>query len=349
MATKNGVCPYCQLSHLANRIFPVNPDASTVFCPSCMREIDPKKAIDGYNAIIKKMVDKADSTLFVACDPVVAYQEYADVLEYEPENSKALLGRILCLIYTSKVRKSYLVEANALLQIINHKGADEANNYVATLKRVNFALDEFDTALNKKLSFHGYYYDEECLKLYLKHLYDIFKFKSDILDKLLKLRKDYSSQKNEVLINLINHSVQEKERQLKGTKYLISGQGVRLSKIVGDKVYLEQTKDKVDYHYPRKHSFTLGEGDKTHKTIKDRIFKDYTPMIAMKKAAIVISVIMLLAALGLGITSYFYLDDKLFFYIFVISGGVAALIALILFIVYLVWRRILKKREMRID
>ena len=95
MATKNGVCPYCQFNRLENRIFPVNPDAVTVFCPSCMRELDPKKAIDGYNAIITQMVDKADNTLFVACDPVVAYQEYADVLEFESDNSKALLGRIL--------------------------------------------------------------------------------------------------------------------------------------------------------------------------------------------------------------------------------------------------------------
>ena len=349
MATKNGVCPYCQFNRLENRIFPVNPDAVTVFCPSCMRELDPKKAIDGYNAIITKMVDKADNTLFVACDPVVAYQEYADVLEFESDNSKALLGRILCLIYTSKVRKSYLVEANALLENINHKGADEANNYVATLKRINFALDEYDTALNKKLSYHNYYYDEECLKLYLKHLYSIFKFKSDILDKLLKLRKDYASQKNEVLINLINHSVQEKEKVLKDTKYLITGEGRRLMKIVGDKVYLEATGESVEYRYPKKHSFTLGEADKTHKTIKDRVFKDYTPMIRMKKAALVISIFMLVAAIGLGVTSYFYLDNKTLFYFFVVSGGIAAALALGLFIVYLVWRRILKKREMRID
>ena len=60
MATKNGVCPHCNFSRLENRIFKVNPDASTVYCPFCMRELDPKQSIDLYNNIITKMLKKAD-------------------------------------------------------------------------------------------------------------------------------------------------------------------------------------------------------------------------------------------------------------------------------------------------
>ena len=69
MATRKGLCPYCTTNRVDRRIFPVNPEASTCFCPICMKEVEPKVAIDGYTELISNMLLKADNT-FVLLYPL---------------------------------------------------------------------------------------------------------------------------------------------------------------------------------------------------------------------------------------------------------------------------------------
>lgn len=348
MATKNGLCPYCQFTRIENHIFPVNPEASVAYCPFCMREINPKQSIGLYQTYITKMVDKADNSLLVACDPVLAYQQYANVLEVEPDNSKALLGRILCLIYTSKVRQSYLSECSDLLGNITHKGTDEVNTYVGFLKKINFALDEYDLALYKKLTHRKFFYDEECIKLYLKRLADIINFKKDILAELNKIKKDYVSQNNEILINLIAHNVNEKEAMLKSIKHTVQGVGYTYTKIVGDKVYIERSEEVISTKITKHKPYTLSP-KRRKKLIDDKVFKDYTAVIRAKNLAIYFSLFLLAAAIGLGVTSYFYFEKGLLFYIFVGAGALAFIGFIVLLILYLSWKSLLKKRKMRIS
>ena len=349
MATKNGVCPHCQFNRLERRIFPVNPEASTVFCPFCMRELNPTEAINSYNEIIEKMLKKADSTLLVACDPVLAYHEYADILEVEPNNSRALLGRILCLIYTSRIKRSYLVEANDLLSEIKYKGSEEVTNHVGFLRQINFALDEYDIALHKKLTHRGQFYDEECLTVYLKRLSEIIAFKKEILATLNKIKKDYVSQKNEILINLISHNISEKENSLRTSKFLITGIGYKVTRVNADKVFVAETGETVSSHYNKNGLHTLNENDKSKHLIKDRVFKDYTPVISAKTASIYLSILCLLIAFGCGAAAYIYFKDALLFPIFVAGAGLAFIGFVILLILHLSWKAILKKRKMRID
>lgn len=349
MATKNGVCPYCNFSRLENRVFPVNPEASTVFCPFCMRELSPKKSIGLYNDIIEKMLAKADNSLFVACDPAIAYKQYADVLEVEPYNSRALLGRILCLIYTSKVRRSYLVDAQMLLGNITHKGQEEVSIYVAALKKINLGLDEYETALNKKLSNHrNFFYDEDCLRLYLKHLYDIIKFKKEILKNLNEIRRDYITQRNDVLINMVSHSISEKELSLKTVKFTVQGKGYKLTKVVGDKAYVELSGDFVDIKSYKHRMYTLDPKDGSKKLINDLAFKDYTPAIRMKKASLALSIIFgVFGAAGIA-TAFIFMSDPLLFPILLAAGATFLAGSIAFVIVHLVLRRILKKRKLRI-
>ena len=177
MGTKKGLCPYCQPKRIDHRIFQVNPEASTCYCPLCMREMEPKKAIDNYSKLINDLLAKADNTLFVACDPSLAYQQYADVLEFENNETHALIGRILCLVYMGKIRKSYLKEAHILLENTSFKGSDIVV-FVNFLEKINFALDEYETALIKKLTFREHFYDVECLKLYWVHLNSIIEMRT---------------------------------------------------------------------------------------------------------------------------------------------------------------------------
>lgn len=353
MGTKSGICPHCSTTgRLDHRIFPVNSDASVVYCPFCMRELDPHKAIEAYNHIIDKMLSKADNTLFVACDPTTAYQQYADVLEIEKKNSRALLGRILCLIYTSKVRVSYLVEASDLLEEIGYKGVEEATTYVTSLRKINFALDEYDAALIKRLTIKDCFYDEACLKLYLKHLYDIIKFKKDILVKVNEIKANYSSINNEVFINLLNHSISDREIALKSIKYTAAGDCYKLTKVVGEKVYLEEQSQKnnsISMRLLKKRIPSLSE-TKGSRAIKDQVFKDYTAIIKAKKVSTFLVILFLLLAAGSGLTSYFFFEKSTLYFALLIAASGAFFALFITFIIlHFSWKSILKKRKMRID
>lgn len=347
MGTKNALCPYCQPYRSDMRVFPVSAEASVAYCPFCMKEISPKKAIDLYNSVINNMLEKADNTLFVACDPALAYQQYADVLEIEKYNSRALLGRILCLIYTSKVRNSYLVEAKTLLENISHKGIDEVNNYVVFLKKISFALDEYNAALLKKLSNHrNFFYDEECLKLYLKHLLEILKFKKDILDNLKEIREDYLSQRNDKLLNLVNHDIEAKEGLLRTVHFLVNGKGYKVTKIVGEKIYVDTTGDFTDVRTNRR-QYSLTQ-EKGKRVIKDLAFEDFTPIIRAKNASIFIIIFSLLAAGGCGACIYFFKDTPLYFYLSIAGAGFFGLLAITFIALHFMWKSFLKKRKLRI-
>lgn len=353
MGTKKGLCPYCySKGRLEHRIFPVNSDASVVYCPFCMKELDPHKAIETYDNVINKMVNKADHSLFVACDPITAYQRYADVLEIEKNNYKSLLGRILCLIYTSKVRESFLVEARELLAQIEYKGAEEAGSYMSILKKINFALDEYDTALLKRLTIRDSFYDEECLRLYLRHLNDIIDFKKDILSRLVDIKNNYVSQNTDVFHNLMSHSISDREIFFRSPKYLATGEGFKVTKVVKDKVYLEKletSQSNISMRLLRKRLPSLSE-TKGSRVIQNQVFKDYTPIIRAKKVSTFLVILFLLISASSGLASYFlYSKSNLYFIISLLGAGVFLILFIIFLVLHFSWKSTLKKRKMRID
>ena len=348
MATKKGLCPYCRSLRVDRRIFPVNPEASTCFCPTCMREIAPKKAIDDYIEYISQQLKIADKTLFVTCDPVLAYQQYASVIELEPKEAHALLGRILCLVYMGKVRKSYLKEALTLLEATSYEGCDIAD-YVFFLKKINFALDEYDSSLQKKLTFRGFYYDIDCLRLYFTHFYDIILLKELLLEIVENIKSKYSSQQNEVLINLLKHNVDEKHRLLRQEVYTADGVSYKFVKIANDQVELTKTNHDVDSRLSRYRLATLDDNDKKNRRIKDEVFKDYTRIQKAKNAALFFSILFFLAMGGFVAAAILFKKEQWFFYSFIAAAVVFFAFAVLFLINFLYWRYQLNKRKLRID
>ena len=345
MATKKGLCPYCQPKRIERRIFPVNPEASTCFCPLCMKEIVPSVAIEGYSNLIKKMLEVADNTLFVTCDPVLAYQQYADVIEFESKEAHALLGRILCLVYMGRVRKSYLQEASTLLENTSYEGCD-INEYVFFLKKINFALDEYEVAIHKKLTFRNFYYDIECLKLYWVHLYEVIKLKEMILDLVKEIKGRYSSQQNEALINLLEVSIEEKRDILRADTYTTNGVGYRYVKMVNGKACVEITDTQIETHLSRFRLATLSENDYSSRYIKDEVFKDYTRVTELEKVSFGVSIVLLIVTAGLLATA-FILNNSTFWF-FVVAAITIGVGSIIFYILHVYWRLILKKRKLRI-
>ena len=348
MATQKGLCPYCQTKRFDRRVFMVNPEASTCFCPVCMKEVEPKVAIKGYTDHILKLLAVADDTLFVTCDPVLAYQQYASVIELEPREARALLGRILCLIYMGKVRKSYLAEAYTLLENTEFDNVN-LENYVFLLKKINFALDEYDEVLRKKLIFKDRFYDVDCLKLYWSHLYSIIKLKELVLSQIKDIKKIYDSHQNDVLINMLSHNVDEKSRLLHLETMVFDGKKYKYDRIYNGRVFVEESKSKGDNKYARYRSASLNEKDKGKRFIKDEVFKDYTAIVKSEKVALSLSFLLYLLTGGLVAATVIFKSNVTYFISFLCGAAVLFIAATILLILSLSWRAVLKKRKLRID
>ena len=174
MATRKGICPYCNIPKIENRIFLVNPEASVCFCPNCMKEMDPALAINSYDSYLKNLLNIADESLYIKCDPALAYQDYGAIIEIDNTVTESYLGRLLCMAYMSKVRSNYLNEARALLsdEVNEHfLKASELPKFIPFLKKMNRVLDDYEYVLTRRLSYRGlYFYDIACLSLYLKSI-----------------------------------------------------------------------------------------------------------------------------------------------------------------------------------
>ena len=348
MATKKGLCPFCQNRRTDVRIFQVNPEASTCFCPSCMKEMEPIDAIENYLNYIDHLISKADNSLFVACDPSLAYQQYANVLELEPKTAHALIGRILCLIYMGKVRSSYLKEAYILLENTSFRGCD-LDVFTNFLEKINTALDEYEFAVNKRLTFKEHYYDEECLRLYWSHLSDIVKMKELILSIFVEINKTKPKESNEAVINMLEVSIDEKKRILDLEAFTTDGTGYHLDHFFNGKPFLVRT-SKVDASkFKRYRLSTLNPEEKGKHLIEDQIFQDYTVILKLRKFAIFMW-ILLFALVGGSIAGAILLkENTLFLTLFIALAVVLSLGAALIFSLSLYWRSVLKKRELKLN
>ena len=354
MATKRAICPFCNLNRIPKRFFPVNPDAAVVYCPNCLKEMTPAQAIKTYTDAIDVMVKKADETLFVGCDPVLAYQQYADVLEVEP-NAHAYLGRMVCMLYLSKVRKSYIAEVGILLdeEIDSYfHRAPEIPNLVSFLKRINRIVDEYEYAVHKKLTFRNYFYDIPCLELYLTHVNEVLAFKTAVLNECNFIRKKYNNEEVEVLINLLENSIKEKTYVLKNEKHVtVDGKSHVFEE--ANKVGIIKTKTlttkPIDTRMSRFRMASLDINNKKCRYITNIVFKDYSKMIKSSHTSFIFMFLFLilgLISLGLG----FYFKDIQFFGFLagIIFAGVNLILTLVMLGIHISLTNQVKKRRLQI-
>ena len=353
MATRKGICPYCNIARIENRIFTVNPEAAICFCPNCMREVEPSAAIKAYDDYIVSLIDKADESLFMKCDPEAAYQDYAKIIETDPTVVEGYLGRLLSMVYMSKIRSNYLKEVSILL-------GEEAEAYflktnvldkfVPFLKKINRVVDEYYSVCARRLSYRDkYFYDVSCLTTFLRRVDEIYEFKSDILKYCMVMRRKYSHQTVEVLINLLEQSLDKLERLKERDFALASGVYFHLVEYKPDgEAVVEKVNNKKSASFNvlkkiRLHS--LDPNAKGKKYINDVVFKNYTRVMKASKAAAFWYTFFFLLAAGAGVAAYFFFADKMVFYILVAAGALCLLLGIVFLSLRLSYKKIIKKRR----
>lgn len=349
MATKRGLCPYCDNTNLSRSIFLVNPEASIVFCGTNMHQIAPIDAINAYNETIKKMIARADNTINVVCDPGLAYQEYADVLAVDDTVIHAYFGRILCLIYMSTVRKTFIEDATILLKLLAEKftpKVSEAEAYYKFYRKLISVTEEYQNLVNKRVTFREYYYDTDCLKIYLRLAKQVVDFETVIYDCVLKIKDKYNSQKIDTILNYLNEKVTQKEYQLSNGEFILaSGEHYKFIKSTFEGVEIEKINKFIDTKVTRYRMATLDQNNKELRQIKDEVFRNYTKFIKAKNASVFWFILLFVIALGSAITASFFFQDLLYFIILVAVSGLALIGGIVFLSLFISWSNIINKKK----
>ena len=354
MATKRGYCPYCSNKNSGEHFFDVNPDAKVCYCPHCMKGVSPDEAIKAYNNHVDGLLREANFALYEQWNPEVAYRLYAEILEFEDYNTLAFLGRLQCLLFMSKVRRSYIEEASTMLnsELDQYHKASESSKYIQALRRMNNIVDEYEKRVRKALTVKKYFYDVDCLKLYFKHLYSIVKFKETLLDEANYISRRFKEQKADLLINLLEIKIEEQFHLLKEVEYItVDGKHYLFDKVKKNgEVELIFVEEKVTT--PRLSHYrmcTLNPNDKSKHYINDIIFKDYTKIMRTKKSSIWLNIISFVLAAGCGVTSYFFFGTDYIFYPLAAGGVLFLGLSIFFLVLYLRSIKLLKdKKKMQV-
>ena len=348
---KKAYCPHCRTENELDRIFIVSPDAEVCYCPNCLREYKPKDVIDNYNYFIATKIARAERLLFRDTKFYEAYCAFADILDFDSSICKARFGRILALIYMSKLRKSNFAHASLLLD-------NEADQYFRKLKdqtpyvkfltRASVALDEYEKRLHKKITIRDRFYNEDCVALYYQRLFEIIEMKKLILEELQKSWAKTSDERTEHIIRSIEESINI--LNVKFNDVCVNTEGVRykVAKIVSPQqiliVALEERLNPIS-HYMK---YKLDENEKRGKLLNDKVYPDNVHFITLVKVGLPLFIIFYVVAI-LGLLAGLISKSNKYDLVFYIVAGCSLLAGIVWMVMFIFWKTQLSKRRHLID
>ena len=344
MAFKKGFCTHCKGDERA-RIFNVNKEADVCYCPHCAHTLKPKEAISNYSWLISSYLKKASKALFESTEYLLAYQTFAHVIDLDDTVKVAYFGRLLSLVYLSTLRTSKISFA---LQM--HRQQAKLFHYQETAREYfNFlwllldALDQYETRMKKRIKFHSFYYDEDCIRLYLKRVDEIKKYKefitieagffvdsnkdqySVVIDRVNNGMKDYNSTFNQRYVTT------------EGKSYLFDGFGRDEMPVVN-----------LQKHIPEQpaHNYkplSLLPNEEKIPLIKDDIYLNNLTLSRLVKMSVPVAIFLLVVVAGAMIASFF-IEPKTIKLIIYISSILLLAASFLLIILHFAWKNSLKKK-----
>ncbi len=265
-----GYCTNCNKENEARRIFDVNSDTRFCYCPHCGKKYRPRVAVANYQRTISKYLKKARFFLFNAGEAQYAYNLYAYVLELEPENKTAQLGRLLSLAYLSTVRRNRFIEVLQLLVIekdLFHDKAFAHEQYNEFLIHLENCTETYLINVKKALTLKGYFYDVDCIKLYFKHVKDVIELRRLIVSELMVIGVTAN-------LSIISDETKDLEKQYNMTCITVDGQDHSLAHFTknGEPIIINGVKQE-DTHLSRYRMSTLDVNNKKKlNVIPDKVF-----------------------------------------------------------------------------
>lgn len=348
---KKAYCPHCRTENELDRIFEVSPDVEVCYCPNCLREFKPKDVIDNYNYFIANKITKAERLLYRDTKFYEAYCAFAEIIEIDPTSCKARFGRILALIYMSKLKKTNFANASLLLDNEAEqyfRKMKEQIPYVKFLFRVNLALDEYFNRLHKLLTIRERFYDEDCIALFFQRLYEIIEMKKYVLEELQKSWAKTSEERTAKLSKNIEKSINILTTIFNG--YLITASGARykVSKVESPKKIIVNKVDEKANPISHYVVYKLDDSKKRGKLFKDKVYPDNIHITALIKAALPLFIVFYVFTFISFFVAFFTKENNYDLYLY-LGAGCTLLVALVWMILFIVWKAQLSKRHHLID
>lgn len=346
MASKKGLCVYCESSDINDRIFPVNSEAEVCYCPHCMHKQVPSAAIEAFDKMISLKIEEARNYLYKYSEFNNAYNLFAEVLEIVPNEPRALLGRILSLFVLSTVRKSQITNCNILL--VNesnyfHK-SDFKNTYLSFLKEFNKVSELYIKRLYSRLSLKKYFFDAECIQLYILRTREIILLKSSILSEATFLIEKFDLNKAKELKIQIEKENLELEEQIKSD--YISADGYQYKLISFDPngvALLSKAETKLNNKVYRYRYSTLDVHPSSDKiSISDKIFNDYTNLNKLLKVVLPFALFSLFVSIAFLILSIAIKPSVKFWSVFPVVSSSSFIIFILLLLSHFLTKKKVK-------
>ncbi len=294
-----GYCTNCNKENEARRIFDVNSDTRFCYCPHCGKKYRPRVAIANYQRTISKYLKKARFFLTNAGEVQYAYNLYAYVLELEPENKTAKLGRLISLAFLSTVRRNRFIEVLQLLEIekdLFHEKIFAHEQYNEFLIHLENCTQIYLYNVKKALTLKSYFYDIDCIKLYFKHIKDVIELRRLIVSELMLIGVSAN-------VSIISDEIKDLEKEYNMSCFTVDGKDHALAHFSnhGEPIIVTGVKD-IDTKLGRYRMSTLDENnkkklnvipEKAFPTIYARLFRFYEVSISMMAINFAIAITLL--------------------------------------------------------
>ena len=348
---KKAYCPHCKTENELDRIFLVSPDAEVCYCPNCLREYRPRDVIDNYNYFMVNKITKAERLLYRETKFYEAYCAFGEIIEFDSSSCKARFGRILSLIFMSKLRKTNFANATLILQNEAEqyfRKMKDQTPYVKFLSRATAALDEYERRLHKKITIKERFYDEDCVALYYQRLYEIIEMKKVLLEELEKSWAKTSEDKTEHLIRSIKASISFLNVKFEDVSVTTNGICYKVSKVTSPNNIT--VKSLAEHLYPIKNYrvHKLVDNEKRGKLLSDKVFPDNSHINATLKMALPSMIIFYLAFVVSFVLTFITKNNEYDFILYIIAGCSLA-VAITWMVLFIVWKAELSNRHHLID
>lgn len=345
---KRGFCTYCQGDEKL-RIFGVNKGAENCHCPHCTHIMDPKEAIENYREMISNHLKRAAKYLFDSTEYLLAYQEFAHIIDLDDSIKVAYFGRILALVYlstlrTSKINFAFLMHRQQAPKFHYQETMEEYFHFLLLLLD---ALDTYISKMRKRLTTRGgVFYDTDCVILYLKRLDEIRSYKDFIAseaDYFVESNKGPNKELIKEVTTRVKESDDEVENIFLDTYQTANGLSYKFVAF-GDNsmpsINICKSKDaqKIRHIKP----VNLYPKDNKKSRIRDDIYLNNLPLSRLVTVSIPLAIIFLVLGIGAVVLAFFIKNAPIKFTLF---GGAAVLasISLMLFILHFSFKNRLKK------
>ena len=334
-----GYCTNCNKHDESRRIFDVNSDTKFCHCPHCGKKYRPKVVISIYERVISGYLRQANFFLKNAGETLRAYSIFAYVLELEPTNKSAKLGRILALCYLSNLRRPRFSETYEMLTIEKdgYHLQSTKKEYIPFLLSLDHCLSDYIERCKKKLTFKNYFFDVDCLKLYFKRINEVLKLKRLIASELSVIDEEKRSA-------TVTSSIKELEKEFNKSFYTADGQEQRLVNFAksGDPLIVNGKGRQDTTKILRTRMSSLDANNKKTRYINDDVFsKANLNAYHFFKTSLAVVITLAFIATGL-LVLYFIFIKKALIALLIISGALF-LNALLFLIMRLIFGHKLKK------